>query len=45
MWTATQGSPNVQINGNPAHRQNDQDMHCGGMGKMIQGSPNVITNG
>lgn len=45
MWTATAGSPDVKINGLDAHRLNDTDTHCGGSGQMIQGSPNVITNG
>ncbi len=44
MWTASKGSPNVFINGLKAHRKDDKDTHCGGNGKMIEGSPNVITN-
>jgi len=43
MWTATQGSGTVFINGLAAHRKDDGDMHCGGQGKMIQGSPDVYT--
>src|SRR5687767_4239870 len=44
-WTATQGSPNVNINGKAAHRLNDANRHCGGMGKLIDGSSDVIING
>jgi len=40
-WTAQQGSATVFINNKAAHRMNDADKHCGGMGKMIQGSENV----
>jgi hypothetical protein len=42
MWTATKGAPNVNINGLPAHRVNDMQTHCGGVGRLIKGSPNVI---
>jgi len=45
MWTAAAGSGTVFINGKAAHRQGDQDTHCGGSGQMVQGSPNVITGG
>ena len=45
MWTAVQGSATVLINFLPAHRKNDADMHCGGPGKLIMGSPDVITGG
>jgi uncharacterized Zn-binding protein involved in type VI secretion len=45
MWTATQGSTTVMINGRPAHRKDDMDTHCGGVGKLIVGSPNVIIGG
>ena len=41
-WTATQGSLTVFINGKAAHRMTDQNRHCGGMGQLIEGSPNVI---
>jgi len=44
-WTAKTGSGTVKINDKKAHRQGDQDKHCGGMGQMIEGSPNVITGG
>lgn len=41
-WTATQGCMTVFINGKGAHRLGDQNRHCGGMGQLIEGSPNVI---
>jgi uncharacterized Zn-binding protein involved in type VI secretion len=44
-WTATIGSGTVFINKKPAHRLNDMDTHCGGIGKMVEGSPDVITGG
>jgi uncharacterized Zn-binding protein involved in type VI secretion len=44
-WVATAGSSTVFINNLAAHRLHDADTHCGGMGKMIEGSPNVITGG
>src|SRR3954467_2453925 len=40
--TATQGSQTVFINGKSAHRMGDQNRHCGGMGTLIEGSPNVM---
>lgn len=42
MWRATKGSATVFINHKKAHRKDDEDQHCGGTGKMIQGSPDVI---
>ena len=45
MWTAAQGSGTVMINNMQAHRMGDQDSHCGGNGKMVEGSDNVITGG
>ena len=44
-WTAAKGSGTVFINGKAAHRMGDADKHCGGNGKMIEGSSNVITGG
>jgi len=41
-WTATTGSITVFINGKGAHRMGDQNRHCGGIGQLIEGSPNVI---
>ena len=45
MWTAKTGSATVKINGQLCHRMNDVDQHCGGVGRMIEGSPNVIVGG
>ncbi len=44
-WTASSGSGTVFINGQAAHRQDDQDEHCGGIGQMTNGSPDVNTGG
>ncbi len=44
-WTASNGSDSVYINGRPAHRVGDDDEHCGGMGAMIAGSPDVFCGG
>lgn len=41
-WNAKTGSGSVLINGRPAHRLGDMVKHCGGTGRMVQGSPNVI---
>jgi hypothetical protein len=41
-WTAKTGSATVFINGKGAHRMGDQTRHCGGMGQLVEGSPNVI---
>jgi uncharacterized Zn-binding protein involved in type VI secretion len=41
-WTAQGSSPTVTINGKQAFRQIDQTDHCGGKGKLIQASGNVI---
>lgn len=45
MWSAAQGSTTVFINDKPAVRNNDQTRHCGGTGKMVEGSPDVIIGG
>lgn len=41
-WVATAGAPGVFINGRKAHRLGDAQKHCGGNGKLVEGSPNVI---
>lgn len=41
-WNAAQGSPTVFINGKAVHRLGDMTAHCGGTGKLITGSPDVI---
>lgn len=43
-WTASQGSPDVFVNGKPIHRLGDVDQHCGGIGRMIEASPDVLIN-
>jgi uncharacterized Zn-binding protein involved in type VI secretion len=45
MWTAQIGSATVFINGKAAHRMNDMTTHCGGVGRLIEGSSDVITGG
>lgn len=44
-WNAVQGSATVFINGKAAVRMGDQTKHCGGLGKVIEGSPNVDIGG
>lgn len=41
-WVVLTGAPSVFINGKRAARQHDITIHCGGVGKMIEGSGNVI---
>ena len=41
-WVTAKGSPKVLINNIPAVRLHDATTHCGGTGKMIEGSPNVF---
>ena len=41
-WKAACGSATVVINNLPAHRKTDETQHCGGVGKLIEGSPDVI---
>lgn len=38
------GSPNVYVNGKPFARDTDKTKHCGGSGKIIEGSPDVGVN-
>lgn len=42
MWMAIRGSPTVYFNNLPAHRRLDPDLHCGGMGYMVEGSMDVF---
>jgi uncharacterized Zn-binding protein involved in type VI secretion len=44
-WTIVAGSGTVLINNVPAARKGDQVEHCGGNGKLVDGSDNVITGG
>lgn len=41
-WEATRGAPGVFINGERAHRIDDTVRHCGGNGKLVGGSDNVL---
>jgi uncharacterized Zn-binding protein involved in type VI secretion len=41
-WKALRGSATVFINNKAAVRKGDATQHCGGIGKMVEGSPNVI---
>ncbi len=41
-WKAVNGSGTVFINGRFAHRKEDAVRHCGGMGNLAQGSPDVF---
>jgi len=45
MWQAAQGSSTVFVNGKPLVRLNDMTRHCGGSGKLIEGSDDVIVGG
>ena len=42
QWMAVEGSPTVLINALMAHRLGDQTQHCGGMGKLVEGSSDVL---
>ena len=44
-WNAAAGSCTVKINRLPAHRKGDKVKHCGGDGKLVEGSPNVFVGG
>lgn len=41
-WRAVSGAPTVLINDQPVHRIGDRSQHCGGRGRLIEGSANVI---
>ncbi len=45
MWEAKMGSATVLINNKAAHRLGDMDKHCGGVGQLIEGSPDVLVGG
>ncbi|MFM7200846.1 MAG: PAAR domain-containing protein [Myxococcota bacterium] len=44
-WKVVSGSSSVFINGKPAARQGDTTQHCGGAGRLSQGSPDVLVGG
>ena len=41
-WKVASGSGTVLFNNIPAARSGDTTAHCGGVGSLVQGSPNVI---
>lgn len=41
-WKVTKGSGKVIVNGQPMVREGDPTEHCGGKGKMIEASGNVV---
>lgn len=41
-WKAIKGSLTVMVNGKPLVRKGDTTLHCGGIGRMIDGSNNVL---
>jgi uncharacterized Zn-binding protein involved in type VI secretion len=45
QWTAQVGSATVFINGKGAHRQGDAVKHCGSIGRLTNGSPDVSAGG
>jgi uncharacterized Zn-binding protein involved in type VI secretion len=45
MWEAKDGSGTVFINGKKAHRSGDATKHCGGDGKLKEGSDDVLVGG
>lgn len=42
QWTAKKGEPTVKINGKPLMRLGDMTKHCGGVGKVVQASTDVM---
>ncbi len=44
-WNAQTGSATVMINNKGAHRQGDMTKHCGGVGTLTNGSPDVLVGG
>ena len=41
VWKAAVGSGTVFVNDKAVHRKGDVTTHCGGVGKLIDGSPTV----
>ncbi|GMV43599.1 MAG: hypothetical protein AMXMBFR64_53150 [Myxococcales bacterium] len=44
-WVAAKGSGTVFINGISAHRKDDMQTHCGGIGQLATASTDVIVGG
>ena len=45
QWKALVGSATVFINGQGVHRQGDAVKHCGSIGQLTTGSPDVYAGG
>jgi len=45
VWEAQAGSTGVFFNGIAAHRLGDATKHCGGVGELVEASPNVFIGG
>lgn len=43
-FNIAKGSPSVYVNGKPFARKDDKTTHCGGDGKIIEGSANVMVD-
>lgn len=41
-WVSVAGAPGVFANGKPVARFDDTTLHCGGIGRMTEGSGNVV---
>ena len=41
-WACIEGSAKVRVNGIPLVRKGDATRHCGGLGRMIDGSADVM---
>lgn len=44
-WVVAMGSSSVYFNNIPAARLGDMTAHCGGVGSLVMGSPDVIVGG
>ncbi|WP_437827619.1 PAAR domain-containing protein [Sorangium sp. So ce1153] len=44
-WKAATGAAMVYINGKPAFRIGDFSRHCGGLGQLLTGSPDILVGG
>lgn len=44
QWKVAKGSSTVYVNGKPLARMGDKTTHCGGSGKLINGSSNVFAD-
>lgn len=44
-WEAKMGSATVIINNKGAYRMGDMAKHCGGVGKLVEASPDILVGG